>query len=157
MIIKGLLDEDFVQYKKPSMTIIFPKCTFKCDDECGERVCQNSTLATSTNIEIHTKEIIKRYLENNLTSSIVCAGLEPFDTYEQLRKLIKEFRKVTNDDIVIYTGYYRNEIKDMVKSLSSYVNITIKFGRFIPGQEKHHDEILGVDLASNNQYAERIS
>jgi len=35
MIIKGLIDEDFVNYKKPSMTIMMPYCTFKCDKEYG--------------------------------------------------------------------------------------------------------------------------
>ena len=36
-------------------------------------------------------------------------------------------------------------------------NIIIKYGRFIPHQEKHFDEILGVYLASDNQYGKRIS
>ena len=31
MIIKGLIDEDFINYKKPSMVIEFPYCNFKCD------------------------------------------------------------------------------------------------------------------------------
>ena len=35
--------------------------------------------------------------------------------------------------------------------------IIIKYGRFIPNQQKHYDEILGVYLASDNQYAEKIS
>ena len=30
MKIKGLISEDFVNYKKPAMTIMFPYCTFKC-------------------------------------------------------------------------------------------------------------------------------
>ena len=38
-----------------------------------------------------------------------------------------------------------------------YSNIIIKFGRFIPNREPHFDEVLGVNLASNNQYAKRIS
>ena len=38
----------------------------------------------------------------------------------------------------------------------NFDNIIIKYGRFIPGQEKHYDKILGVYLASNNQYAERL-
>jgi hypothetical protein len=35
-------------------------------------------------------------------------------------------------------------------------NIVIKFGRYRPGQQKHFDEVLGVELASDNQYAKRI-
>ena len=36
-------------------------------------------------------------------------------------------------------------------------NIIIKFGRYIPNQEKHYDDVLGIELASDNQYAEVIS
>ena len=59
MVIKQLLDEDFVNYKKPSMFIGFPSCTWKCDRECGKKVCQNGTLATTPNIEIGVDTIIK--------------------------------------------------------------------------------------------------
>jgi hypothetical protein len=41
--------------------------------------------------------------------------------------------------------------------LSACPNIIIKYGRFIPNHQPHYDEILGVKLASDNQYAERIS
>lgn len=156
MIIKGLIDEDFVNYKYSSMIISFPKCTFKCEKECGKQVCQNGTLVTSPDIEISEKEIVNRYLNNNLTHAIVMAGLEPFDTFLDLLSLIAEFRKKTNDNIIIFTGYFKSEIINEILILSQYKNIIIKFGRYIPGQEKHYDEILGVYLASDDQYAERI-
>ena len=158
MKIKGLIDEDFVNYKKPSMVIMFPKCSFKCDKDCGEQVCQNSILATSTEIDIDEKELIKRYLQNSLTSAIVCSGLEPFDSFQDLENLIKitRYDYHCNDDIVIYTGYNKEEIKDKIETLSSYENIIIKFGRFIPHQNFHYDEVLGIKLASDNQYGEKI-
>ena len=31
-------------------------------------------------------------------------------------------------------------------------NIYIKYGRFIPNKPSHYDELLGVNLASDNQY-----
>ena len=31
--------------------------------------------------------------------------------------------------------------------------VIVKFGRFRPNQEKHYDEVLGVYLISDNQYA----
>ena len=37
--------------------------------------------------------------------------------------------------------------------LSKFANVIIKFGRFIPNQKPHFDEVLGVELASPNQYA----
>lgn len=157
MYIKGLVDEDFVNYKKPSMFISFPKCSFKCDKECSMQVCQNSTLALSQNINIDTSRLVERYLDNPITHAIVCGGLEPIDTFDELLEFISVLRKNTEDDVVIYTGYYKNEILDKVKELSKFKNVIIKFGRFIPNQEKHFDEVLGVYLASNNQYSERIS
>ena len=157
MIIKQLLDEDFVNYKKPSMFIGFPCCTFKCDKEYGKQVCQNSALANSQGIEISITSLIDRYINNPITEAIVCGGLEPFDTYQQLLEFITELRKQTDDDVIIYTGYYKDEINEHVEELSKFKNIIIKFGRFIPDQKEHYDEILGIKLMSNNQYAEKIS
>ena len=157
MIIKQLIDEDFVNYKKPSMFIGFPNCSWKCDKECGMQVCQNSTLATSIAKNIEVKTIVNRYINNPITSSIVCGGLELFDTWDDLYELITYMRVSTQDDIVIYTGYYNEEIKEYIDKLMAFSNIIIKFGRYIPKQEKHYDKELGIYLASDNQYAERIS
>ena len=157
MIIKGIQEEDFVNYKKPSMFISFPSCTWKCEKECGKKVCQNGTLATTPNINIGVKTIVNKYINNPITKSIVCGGLEPFDTFEDLLQLIAYLRVSTDDDIVIYTGYYKEEIADKIPLLLQYKNIVIKYGRYIPNQEKHYDEVLGVYLASSNQYAEKIS
>lgn len=153
MVIKGLNECDIVNYKKTSMFIIFPHCSFKCDKECGRNVCQNSALACAPIFEIDTEKIIERYVSNPLTKALVCGGLEPFDSWEELQNLIFNFRQQSIDDIVIYTGYTEEEIKDKVEWLKLYSPIIIKYGRFIPSQEKHYDEILGVDLASPNQYA----
>lgn len=157
MIIKQLLDEDFVNYKKPSMFIGFPSCSWKCDKECGMQVCQNSALASSPVKDIRFKTIVNRYINNPITSSVVCGGLEPFDTWDDLYGLIMYLRVSTQDDIVIYTGYYKEEIEEYIDKLKVFSNIIIKYGRFIPNQEKHFDEVLGIYLASSNQYAERIS
>ena len=105
MILKEIKDEDFVNYRKPSMFLGFPRCSFKCDIENGKQVCQNSALATSPDINVPLDEIIERYINNPITEAIVIGGLEPFDTFTQLYKFIKTFRNVTDDDIVVYTGY----------------------------------------------------
>ena len=153
MKIKGLISEDFINYKKPAMTIMFPHCNFKC----GEGYCQNSPLAKTENIELDVSDIVIRYLNNPITESIVMQGLEPFDSWNDLINLVDRIRVSTNDDIVIYTGYYKEEISDKIALLSKYKNIIIKYGRYIPNQEKHYDKILEVYLASDNQYAEKIS
>ena len=153
MKIKGLISEDFVNYKKPAMTIMFPYCTFKC----GTEYCQNSPLSKAEDIEIDITNIVIRYLNNPITESVVMQGLEPFDSWDDLIEFVKQLRESTDDDIVIYTGYNKEEIADKITLLSKYKNIVIKYGRYIPRQEKHYDDVLGVYLASSNQYAERIS
>ena len=160
MKIKNIIDEDFTNYKKPSMFIAFPYCTFKCDRECGKPICQNSDLANAPNIEIKISEIVQRYIKNPITSAIVIGGLEPFDSWDDLWKLIVEFRHFTTDDIVIYTGYIEEEIYNMrfaLNNLKQFPNIIIKYGRYIPKNLAIFDFVLGVNLASSNQYARRIS
>ena len=159
MILKNILDEDFVNYKKPSMYIAFPYCTFKCEKDCGIQCCQNSPLARSKNIDVDCDELIKRYLANPITKAIVFCGLEPFDSFPDMLTLIDKLRKVymCNDDVVVYTGFYKEELKEKLEVLKNYPNIIIKYGRFIPNQSKHFDEVLGVNLASDNQFAERLS
>ena len=167
MKIKGIIDEDFINYKKPSMVIMCPTCSFKCDKECGEQVCQNSALATSPDIQIDNFSIVDRYLKNPITKAIVFGGLEPFDDFEDMKSLIRILNALyitcfdikEMPDIVIYTGYYPDEIKDKIEELKSVAvdtNIVIKFGRFIPNKPHRFDDVLGVELSSDNQYAKKL-
>lgn len=174
MKIKGITDEDFVQYKKAAMFIVAPSCTMKCNKLAGSIVCQNYLLCDSQMIEISKEELCERYLKNKITNSIVIGGLEPFDSEMDLISFVDCLRNryYCQDDIVIYTGYteeeleegYRDNGKDIHKieqnlyqSLKNYSNIIVKFGRYIPNQKSHHDDVLGVDLCSSNQYAKLIS
>lgn len=159
MIIKGLLDEDFVNYRVPSMTIMFPYCSMKCDKECGKPICQNSELNNAEDYDVSVKDIVTRYITNSITDAMVFQGLEPLDSFNDVLSIICELRSINcYDDVVIYTGYNKEEIESKIKMLKYYGvrNIVIKYGRFVPGQETHYDEVLGVKLASDNQYAERI-
>ena len=126
MRIKQLLFEDFVNYKKPSMFI----------------VVSNDTL-------------IKWYLNNRITKAIVFGGLEPFEQFDELYDFIDRLRHVysCHDTVVIYTGYNPDEISGQLIQLKRLGHIVVKFGRYVPGQEKHWDETLGVELASANQFA----
>lgn len=159
MIIKGLQDEVFGDYKKPAMQIIFPTCSFKCDKENGCKLCQNASLARSLPMSYFTPALIRRYLDNPITKAVVCGGLEPFDSPDDLLELVTLLREKCEDDVVIYTGYTEEELQenDTYKAICKFSNIIIKFGRFRPGQEPHYDEVLGIKLASDNQYAKRVS
>lgn len=157
MIIKQLVDEDFINYKKPAMFIGFPSCTFKCEKECGVRCCQNSALAQAPNINVSIDMLIERYMNNPITHAVVCGGLEPMDSWDDLQYFILNFRYWSDDDIVIYTGYTEEEIQNKLEWLQWYGSIIVKFGRYIPGQQPHYDSVLGVKLASNNQHAKVVS
>lgn len=157
MRLKGVVMEDFINYKKASMFVLFPSCTFKCEKECGEHCCQNSALAQALNIDVNVESLVERYLSNPITSAVVLGGLEPLDSWKDVKIFIETLRKYTDDDCVIYTGYNKNECEDKIKWLKQYPNIIIKFGRFITNHQPHYDDVLGVMLASKNQYAEKIS
>lgn len=154
MLIKGIKDECFGDFKETGMLVVFPNCSFKCDRDCGRPVCQNSHLANSPVIEVPVSKIIERYQTNPLTSALICGGLEPLDSISDLYELISEFRHVSKDPVVIYTGYTEEEVKKILGW--SYINwlgnLYVKYGRFIPDQESHYDKVLGVNLASDNQY-----
>ena len=150
MKLKGLNDYDICNYKEPSMFLIFPNCTFKCDKECGRPICQNSALAHEPEAEIRNIDVVQRYLNNSLTHAVVCGGLEPLDSWEELWSFICVFRAFSKDPIIIYTGYKEEEIQDKIEFLSQINNIIVKFGRFIPDSPHIFDTVLGVELASNN-------
>jgi pyruvate-formate lyase-activating enzyme len=153
MKIKFIDDCDFINYKEPNMFIGFPFCTWKC----GKENCQNYKLKDTDNVDIKPETLVDRYMNNSMTTAIVFGGLEPFESYTDMMYLINEFRKRTNDVIVIYTGWEKNEIEDKIKPLMMYPNIVLKYGRYLPNQKSHFDEILGVDLASDNQYGEILN
>lgn len=167
MEIKGIIAEDFLQYQKPCLVVLFPHCTFKCEKGCGMQVCQNSELALAPSINVSAESIVSQYTKNLITRAICFGGLEPFDSFDDMLELVASLRKETDDDIVIYTGYCKNEIIDKVEQLKEYPNIIIKFGRFVPipdpsndkgyVTESHRDPVLGINLSSANQYAVKIS
>lgn len=153
MKLKGLVDYDICNYKTPSMFLIFPNCSFKCDRECGRPICQNSALAREPVIEIDAAAIVQRYIDNPLTHAVVCGGLEPFDSKDDLYEFITLLRAHSNDTIVIYTGYTEEELAAEVSTLQKFESIIVKYGRFIPESPHIFDALLGVELASDNQYA----
>ena len=160
MRIKGITDEDFVNYKVPSLFISTASCSFKCDYECGRLVCQNGILASQPTHDISDITLCNRFASNEITKAVVFGGLEPFDQFDEMLALMRHFReRKIKCDFVIYTGYYKDEIATQVLTLQAEFGSTVvvKFGRFVPGRNPRFDSVLGVMLASDNQYAERLS
>ena len=108
----------------------------------GKELCQNSPLAKTPTKEIDVEKIVEDYLKNELTSAIVFGGLEWMDQFFESIECIEAFRKKTNDDIIVYTGYDKTEIEEHLMILKKYKNIIVKFGRYIPNQKTHYDKVL---------------
>ena len=159
--LRGIVMEDFCNYKEPSMFLITSYCDFKCCHEAGlpESVCQNEPMIKDTEVKDYDIDhIIQAYLDNDISQAVVFGGLEPMMQFTEVLNFIDEFRKVSDDPVIIYTGYNKDELEVELEDLIKYgkKNIIVKFGRFVPDQESHLDEILGVELCSPNQYGERL-
>ena len=157
MKLKGIIDYDCTNYKEPVLTLEFPYCDFKCDKLNGCQICQNNSLIYEPTYAISFEKIWDLYQQNPLTKGFCCQGLEPLDSFCALLDFVQFIRNKTNDVIIIYTGYDKFEKPLFLKAINQYTNIIIKWGRFIIGQNPHYDDILGVNLASDNQYAEKIN
>ena len=158
MRIISIKDNIFTDYKKTSMLISMPICCGKCYKEVNKdkSMCHNEHLDKSNIIDVSNQYIIDRYIKNPLSKAVIFGGKEPFDSFEDVVAFIEDFRKHSTDEIIIYSGYYKNEVKDEILKLKSFNNIIIKFGRYKPNTESIYSEVLGVKLASSNQYARRI-
>ena len=161
MRVKTVVDEDFTNYKKASMFIGTISCGGKCCIEAGIplSVCQNDGWRSCAPITVSDRVLCQRYLNNPVTSAIVFGGLEPMEQFDELCAFLSVRRNEFScgDDVVIYTGYNADEIPQQLETLREYGNIIVKFGRYRPNEEPHLDDVLGVRLASDNQYAQQIS
>ena len=96
MKIKGIVDEDFVNFKRASMFIGLGTCNWKCciENNMSISICQNSELAKQKDIDVSVDKIFYRYITNPITSAIVIGGLEPFTQKKDIVNLIKHFRNL---------------------------------------------------------------
>lgn len=160
MRVKGIVQEDFVNYKIPSMFIATNICNWKCCLEQGLNIsiCQNQSTIQQPDIDFFPQEVYNMYISNDISEAIVFGGLEPILQFGDMMEIIKYFREHgCEDDVVVYTGYYPSEISNEIKILKQYKNIIMKFGRYMPNNSPHYDDVLGVKLISDNQYGMKIS
>lgn len=159
--LKGIIWEDMVNYKKICTTLMFPKCNWKCDIENGVQLCQNKGLAATASQWHNIDTIMDKYKNNPIPEAIVLQGLEPLDSPIDCYTVAAALQCWgIKDDLIIYTGYYPYE-KDISQIIDSIASLTpghliVKWGRYIPNQPSYYDPILGINLASSNQYAEVI-
>ena len=160
MKLRAVESERFQDYKLPSLFLAACSCDFKCckEQKLNRNICQNELLFKLPIQEIPDDELLGRFREDPIQKAVVIGGMEPFLQFEELLSLIRTFRAAGEGaPFVIYTGYYPEEIADQLDALKAYPNIIVKFGRYIPGQQPHYDSVLGISLASDNQFARKIS
>ena len=158
-----IVDYDIVNYKEPSMFLIFTACkNFKCEKENNED-CPNGSLKDMKKVEVSAESVFQRYDKQKLTRAIVCGGLDPFDTPEDLIELVKTLQEHGfSDDLVVYTGYNigESENEDILYSLykeKPCFDLVVKFGRYLKKLNcSIYCEELGINLASSNQFAIKL-
>ena len=162
MRVRKMLTERFQDYKEPSLYLATCFCDWKCCPD-NPYVCQNHPVAKLPVTEIPDDEILDAYLTDPITKAIVIAGLEPLLQIHEVCRLIRRaVERGVQTTFVIYTGYTKCEVQrlgffDELKGIGSGVQIVMKYGRYVPGQQPHFDEALSVDLASDNQYGESLT
>jgi hypothetical protein len=152
--VKNIIHETFQDYKKAGMLIAMCYCDWKClkEQNLDVSLCQNCALSKHNSFKINISDLFNQYISNPITSSIIFGGLEPMLQFNEVLSVIDYFRGHNcYDDIVIYTGYNNDELKDKILLLSNYDNIFLKCGRFIYNDKPIYDKILGVNLSSQNQ------
>lgn len=159
MLVTNIITEDTANYKKISMFIGTPYCSGKCWRELGldSSICQNDRLRDGNKLCISINDLIELYDNHPLCEAVVFGGMEPLDSVEDLNTFVMNFRYRHPDPIVIYTGYTEKEAKEKLQYILLHENIIVKYGRYIPDQPRHYDDILGVKLASPNQYAKKYN
>jgi len=154
------IDTNFSDYKKVVLKVSMPNCSFKCctDLDLPKSTCANYPMH-GFGVEMKGSSDVLSYYDPSIHNGILLGGLEPFDSFKDMREILKAFVcKYPNDDIVIYSGYKYIEIQERVIDLLSdlYVvgdnTVFIKFGRYMPNKPSYQNEQLGVELASDNQY-----
>ena len=153
----------FNDYKKTGLYIPTSFCTFKCVKEAKAKgidfvECQNHELIKQEFLlDLSAKDVIEEYIENDpFIECIILSGLDPMDSFEETFHFIKEFRELSDLEIVIFTGYYEHEVLEDLIRLKEFKDITIKFGRYDPSQKPRFDELGEVNLISGNQYFRRL-
>ena len=160
---------DFANFHDPwghsSLFVGMGWCDWKCCKEAGVDVsiCQNYELQNSGfSKNIPARDLLSRYLGES--TSVVLGGLEPLNDMEGVLELASEFAELAEGwprDVraafVVYTGYTREEchgkIDAVARSLGWRPTLIVKYGRFVPNGNGRFDPVLGVTLASDNQYA----
>lgn len=164
MLVKEIIAENFQDYKKISMFICANSCDGKCWREQGlsPAICQNDKILCQKTISIPNEEIVEMFMSNHVSEAIIFGGLEPLLQIEDVVDIIRILRDAGDrSDVVVYTGYKLEEspTQNFIQRIreSNLPHVLLKVGRYIPNDIGKFDEILGVRLASQNQFGYIVS
>ena len=153
--------EVFNDFKLPMLLVAMPYCDWKCciEQNIPITTCQNNHLDLERVNHITNEELTKKILNNILVDGVIFGGLETINkfSFPEILDFVEYFRSQSDKPIVIYTGYYPDEILDEVTQLQKYNNIYMKFGRFKINSKTKYDGVLGITLSSENQFGIKIS
>lgn len=145
--------EVFQDYKKPALMVCTAHCDFKCCKDAGYDVCHNMKVAKQRGVFLPFARLLNMVNKSTLTDAVLFGGLEPFLQADELVQCIEYLRAHgMTKDIVIYTGYDRSELDQKTLLRLSCSQVIVKFGRYVPNSSPVFDPILGIILASDNQY-----
>ena len=109
----------------------FQGCNIKCKG-CMSKYTWSFDTKYKRNIEDVIKEILS-YPSKKITIS----GGEPFDQPKELEYLLKTLKENNFEDILVYSGYDYEEIKNKYENILKYIDILIA-GRFIENLESEY-------------------
>ncbi|RUM58323.1 MAG: radical SAM protein [Persephonella sp.] len=109
----------------------FQGCSIKCKG-CMSKYTWKFDKKYVRDVNEVLREILS-YPSKNITIS----GGEPFDQPKALEYLLKKLKLNGFKDILVYTGYEYEEIKDRYKDILKYIDVLIS-GRFVEGLETEY-------------------
>ena len=140
----------------------------------GDRVgvwFQGCTIRCKGCMSVHTWEFDERFLmdveevidvvNSYPTDKLTISGGEPFDQPDALMEILKGVRK-TKKDILVYTGYTFNKVKERWKDILGFIDVLIA-GPFIEGEDtcimwkgSNNQEIVVLNESLKHEYSKFI-
>lgn len=143
--------EVYNDFKEVGILLASPVCYNNCKN------CQNEHLKNKKPVVYCVEELINEIKNNKFVKSVIFGGLDCFDSFDETFNFISKFRKVSKEDVVLYTGKTEDCLHEKLKLLKQFENIYVKFGEYIENSNSIFDEVGGIWLSSSNQYFKKIS
>ena len=102
--VKDVIDEDFINYKKPNMFVATSTCTFKCEKEDCNVHCQNSKIVKQKtikeNLNVRQLEALVQRLNENVPRETKKIDKDIFtlEKESELRELFGTAVKITKNN-----------------------------------------------------------